>query len=425
MLAANRANAQKSTGPRTAEGKLRSRENARRRGVIFSDDTFMPGLDPAFEKDLRDYLSLLRPASQREHGLTHTLCLAMWRLARLREYDERVWNEALCQQPPEPGRAAHTARMAAAVRHLAKHRLLPPPYFAYLARQQRVARRTWAQLVAVQKARIAAEVKRQTHSTPSCGSSIPKTEHLAAGAASPGPQPQLIENNPPLPEVRAIAAGQSFETVAREAGPENREIEPVGESQANTDRLQCGEEEVMNHLRTAAGVSVIAAVAAFAVTIPAGTEVRVRMGQTLSSDKARSGDTWDGTLASDLRAKGEVIARRGARVYGKVVTAKASGRLSDPGVLEIQLRSVQVDGREQQVRSSTVSRKGDSHTGRNVKAAGGTAAVGAIIGAIAGGGKGAAIGAGAGAAAGTAGAAATGKKDVTIRVETVLTFVIR
>jgi len=48
--------------------------------------------------------------------------------------------------------------------------------------------------------------------------------------------------------------------------------------------------------------------------------------------------------------------------------------------------------------------------------------VGAAIGAIAGGGKGAAIGAAAGAAAGTAGAAATGKMDVRLPAESILTY---
>ena len=65
------------------------------------------------------------------------------------------------------------------------------------------------------------------------------------------------------------------------------------------------------------------------------------------------------------------------------------------------------------------------HKGRNAKAIGGGAAAGAIIGALAGGGKGAAIGAGAGGAAGTAGAAATGKKNVSFPVESILTFTIR
>ena len=152
--------------------------------------------------------------------------------------------------------------------------------------------------------------------------------------------------------------------------------------------------------------------------IPSGTEVRVRLGQTISSDKAKSGESWQGTLADDLVVDGRTVAKRGANVSGVVAEAKSSGRLSDPGVLKLKLTSVA----GQHVNTRLVVRQGESHKGRNVKSAGGTAAVGAIIGAIAGGGKGAAIGAGAGAAAGTAGAAATGKKDVRIPVETVLTF---
>ena len=155
--------------------------------------------------------------------------------------------------------------------------------------------------------------------------------------------------------------------------------------------------------------------------IPAGTTVSVRLGQTISSDKARSGDSWSGTLHNDVVVDGRVIARRGDPVAGKVVDAKASGRLSGTALLALQLTSI--NGAP--VITSTVSRKGGSHKGRDAGAVGGTAAAGAIIGALAGGGKGAAIGAGAGAAAGTAGAAATGKKDIRIPVETVLTFRVR
>ncbi len=161
------------------------------------------------------------------------------------------------------------------------------------------------------------------------------------------------------------------------------------------------------------------ALVAQAQTIPSGTSVSVRLGQTISSDKARSGDTWAGTLRQDVVVDGRMVARRGDPVRGRVVDAKASGRLSGTALLALQLTSI--NGAP--VTTSTVSRKGGSHKGRDAGAIGGTAAAGAIIGALAGGGKGAAIGAGAG--AGTAGAAATGKKDIRIPVETILTFRVR
>ncbi|MGE5645507.1 MAG: hypothetical protein ACM336_06920 [Acidobacteriota bacterium] len=163
------------------------------------------------------------------------------------------------------------------------------------------------------------------------------------------------------------------------------------------------------------------AVALMAARFPAGKTVRVRLGQTISSATARSGDAWAGTLASDVTVDGKVVAKRGASVKGRIVEAKSSGRLSSPGLLRLRLTSI--DGTA--VGSSTVARQGASHKKRNIAAIGGTSAAGAVIGALAGGGKGAAIGAGAGAAAGTAGAAATGKKDVRIPVESVLTFTIR
>ena len=67
--------------------------------------------------------------------------------------------------------------------------------------------------------------------------------------------------------------------------------------------------------------------------------------------------------------------------------------------------------------------KGESHGKSNATKIGGGAALGAIIGAIAGGGKGAAVGTVAGGAAGTGAAAATGKREVEIASETVLSFV--
>ncbi len=158
-----------------------------------------------------------------------------------------------------------------------------------------------------------------------------------------------------------------------------------------------------------------------AAQFPAGKTVRVRLGQTISSASARNGETFVGTLATDVLVNGHVVARRGAPVKGRIVEAKSSGRLSSPGILKLRLTSI--DGTA--VHSATYIRQGQSHKGRNVKAIGGTAAAGAIIGALAGGGKGAAIGAGAGAGAGTVGAAATGKKDVRLPVESVLTFTLR
>jgi hypothetical protein len=158
------------------------------------------------------------------------------------------------------------------------------------------------------------------------------------------------------------------------------------------------------------------------ITVPSGTELRVSVDQTLSSATAHSGDAFDATLLSPVRADGQTIIPSNARAKGHVVDAKASGRLKGVAVLAVTLDSVEINHRSYQVQTDTLARRGTSHKKRDIVAIGGGSALGAIIGGIAGGGKGAAIGAAAGAGAGTAGAAMTGKKDVSLPAETTLAF---
>jgi hypothetical protein len=157
-----------------------------------------------------------------------------------------------------------------------------------------------------------------------------------------------------------------------------------------------------------------------AATIPAGSSVTVRIDTSLSSATATAGQSWSGTLARDIVAGGKTLAKKGDAVKGKVTYVNRSGRLHKPGALSLRLSSINGEP----VSSSRVSRQGKSHTKSNTTKIGGGAAAGALIGALAGGGKGAAIGAGAGAGAGTGVAAATGKQEVTIPAESLLTFTI-
>jgi len=159
---------------------------------------------------------------------------------------------------------------------------------------------------------------------------------------------------------------------------------------------------------------------ASASTIPAGSHVTVRLGKSLSSATAAAGESWQGTLTSDIVVDGKSVAKAGAPVAGKITYVNRSGRLHKPGALSLRLTSINGET----VYSSRVSRQGKSHTKSNVTKIGGGAGAGALIGALAGGGKGAAIGAAAGAGAGTGVAAYTGKQEVTIPAESVLTFTI-
>lgn len=158
------------------------------------------------------------------------------------------------------------------------------------------------------------------------------------------------------------------------------------------------------------------------VTIPAGTDIHVILDTAINSGTNQSGDPFDATISEPIVIGGKTVVARDARAKGTIVDARSSGRLSTPALLSVALTSVQANGSWVDVNTDSVTLEGKSHKKRDIIAIGGGSALGALIGGIAGGGKGAAIGAGAGAGAGTAGAAFTGKKQISLPVESHLTF---
>ncbi|MBZ5599884.1 MAG: hypothetical protein LAN83_16350 [Acidobacteriia bacterium] len=156
--------------------------------------------------------------------------------------------------------------------------------------------------------------------------------------------------------------------------------------------------------------------------IPPGTTIQVRIIEKLSSEESKVGDNFHGTLEEPITVDGKELYPKGADVSGRVSDVQASGRLSEPGELDLVLTTVTSGDLSSSLAVEPLVIKGESHTKSNATKIGGGAALGAIIGAIAGGGKGAAIGAGVGGAAGTGAAAATGKKPATVEPEAVLTF---
>src|SRR5437763_8794656 len=80
-LAANRRNAQKSTGPVTAEGKARARWNSTRHGVLSSRlMVFKDGEGAMFEMLMANLRLDLCPANTLEEILVEKIGLGYWRL---------------------------------------------------------------------------------------------------------------------------------------------------------------------------------------------------------------------------------------------------------------------------------------------------------------------------------------------------------
>ena len=165
--------------------------------------------------------------------------------------------------------------------------------------------------------------------------------------------------------------------------------------------------------------------ARYADDIPAGTIVHVRLLDTLDTKRNRAGDRFTATLDEPLVSGNRVIVPKGTPFKGHVVEARASGRFKGRASMALSLDSFELNGATYALETNRSSRASKGHKKRNWLWIGGGSGGGAAIGAIAGGGAGALIGAGAGAAAGTAGAALTGKRNVTIPVETRLAFTLR
>ena len=161
------------------------------------------------------------------------------------------------------------------------------------------------------------------------------------------------------------------------------------------------------------------------ITLPEGTMFQVRLAETLDTRRNRTGDRFTATLDSPIVENGVEIIPRGANFSGRVDTSQSSGRLKGHAVMTLELDAFELNGRKYQITTSHSSRASGGHKRRNLVAIGGGAGAGAGIGALAGGPAGALIGAGAGAGAGTLGAVFTGKKQVSIPVETRLRFELR
>ncbi len=99
QINANRANAQKSTGPRSVEGKSASRFNALKHGIDAAS-IVIPGEDPAeYEALAAEYRRDLRPQSPSEIFHVDTMLRADWLKRRLQLVEADLYRTLLAEIP--------------------------------------------------------------------------------------------------------------------------------------------------------------------------------------------------------------------------------------------------------------------------------------------------------------------------------------
>jgi hypothetical protein len=87
------------------------------------------------------------------------------------------------------------------------------------------------------------------------------------------------------------------------------------------------------------------------VTVPKGTAISATVGETLASNKNHPGDTFGATLSSSIKVGGKTVIPKGAKVTGRVVTAKKGS-----AELTVALASVDVNGKSYKLVSDPISR---------------------------------------------------------------------
>ena len=92
-LAANAANAQHSTGPRTPEGRARSSQNARTHGLTARDVIVEPHEREEFEQFLNRYQTDVAPQDAVQLSVFDDLVAAAWDLRRIRRMQVRACSD--------------------------------------------------------------------------------------------------------------------------------------------------------------------------------------------------------------------------------------------------------------------------------------------------------------------------------------------
>jgi YMGG-like Gly-zipper len=161
------------------------------------------------------------------------------------------------------------------------------------------------------------------------------------------------------------------------------------------------------------------------LTVPAGTEINVRMIDSVDSETNRIGDRFQASLEEPLVVDGVTVAPKNANIYGRLSEAKEAGRVAGSSQLKLELTGIVLNGETVPLLTGEYELTGKGRGSNTAKKAAGGAAIGAVIGAIAGGGKGAAIGAGVGAGAGTTINVITKGEQVKVPSETLLSFTLQ
>jgi hypothetical protein len=159
------------------------------------------------------------------------------------------------------------------------------------------------------------------------------------------------------------------------------------------------------------------------VTIPAGTNLAVRIDQHISVKTNRAGDTFTGEVVDPVfDADQNMLVPKGSPVGGVIDASHKRGHFKGSSVLELRLTSLTLNGNKYPLTTRDLSQNKKGKGKRSAAMIGGGAGLGMLVGGLASGGTGLLVGGLVGGGAGTAAAGLTGNKDVEIKAESIVHF---
>ncbi len=162
------------------------------------------------------------------------------------------------------------------------------------------------------------------------------------------------------------------------------------------------------------GVMLLAAAAGAQtnMALPAGTSIRVKLENTLSTFNSKEGDSFSGRVVNPVTLDGKTVIPVGASVQGRVIKVNDPRRIAGKATIGIFPEAVVLPSGERYMLNATLvdtslrngtdvntegQFKAEGHDGRDLIEVGMGTGAGMLIGGLAGGGKGLLIGGGVGA----------------------------
>ena len=203
-LAAARANAAKSTGPRTPQGKARSSQNARRHGLCSQAVVLSTEDKSEFDRMYQSHIHRYQPADDVEYDLVETMILAKWRERRIVALGSEAMEAKMAYMTPEWDHLSDLGRTQEAFASVQRI----TPYDRYEAHAARQYERALKLLLLLRKAQPLAESVQNPEPEQALpalpNEANPENEHPGIAPAPPviAPKPvtkpvQTVENTPP------------------------------------------------------------------------------------------------------------------------------------------------------------------------------------------------------------------------------------